>query len=135
MSIDLSSGVTSDVVTRAINQRCQSSGEASLPPGGDIPRVGAADGNNLPGEANALSGSNRVVTKLLSRAVSLLKRHAQDVQRELEFNANEEFDRVIITVKDAQTDEVIRRIRPQEVVNMARHLRRDGSSAIPKTKT
>ena len=121
MSIDLTSGVTSDVVTPAIEQRYQSSG--------------AAVGKNLPGDASAQSGSNRLATKLLSQAVSMLKRHAQDVRRELEFNTDEELDRVIITVKDAQTEEVIRCIPPEEVVTMACHLWRDGSSAIPKTKT
>ena len=70
----------------------------------------------------------------LSHAVSALNRHAQDVQRELEFKVDEELNRVIITVKDAQTEEVIRQIPPEEVVNMARHLRRDGSGVILKTK-
>jgi len=121
MSIDLTSGVTSDVVNPAIEQRCQSSG--------------APVGKNLPGKANSRFGSNRVSTKLLSQAVSLLKRHAQDVQRELEINTDEELDRVVITVKDAQTEEIIRRIPPEDVVTMARHLWRDGSRAIPKTKT
>ena len=135
MSIDLTSGVTSDVVTPAIEQRCQSSGEASFPPVGDTARVGAAVGKNLPGEANSQSSSNRVVAKLFSQAVSLLKRHTQDVQRELEINTDEELDRVIITVRDAQTEEVIRCIPPEDVVTMTRHLWRDGSNAIPKTKT
>jgi len=135
MSIDLTSGVTSNVVTQGIEKRCQSSGAASLPPVGDIPRVGAAVGKNVPGEANSQSGKHRVATKLLSQAVSLLKRHAQDVQRELEFNTDEELDRVIITVKDVQTEEVIRCIPPEEVVTTARHLWCDGSSAILKAKT
>ena len=135
MSIDLTSGVTSDVVTPAIEQHCQPSDAASLIPVGDIPCAGAAVGKNLFGEGNSQSGSSRVATELVSQAVSLLKSHAQDVQRELEFNTDEALDRVIITVKDVQTEEVIRCIPPEDVVTMSRQLCRDGSSAIPKTKT
>ena len=75
-----------------------------------------------------------MATELVSQAVSLLKSHAQDVQRELEFNTDEALDRVIITVKDVQTEEVIRCIPPEDVVTMSRQLCRDGSSAIPKPR-
>ena len=134
MSIDLTSGVTSDVVTPTIEQRCQPSGEMNFPPVVDTARVGMPVGKNLPGEANSQSGSKRVATELVSQAVSLLKSHAQDVQRELEFNTDEALDRVIITVKDVQTEEVIRCIPPEDVVTMSRQLCRDGSSAIPKPR-
>lgn len=140
MSIDLSSGVTSDVVTPVFNPRRPPAADAT---GGEFPRVAsadgvrqinAADGNILPGEANAATDKSAVTETQLSHAVSALNRHAQDVQRELEFKVDEELNRVIITVKDAQTEEVIRQIPPEEVVNMARHLRRDGSGVILKTK-
>jgi flagellar protein FlaG len=143
MSIDLSSRVTSDVVAPAINPIRQSQPKANPSGAGSasaadplagVRQVNASDGNILPGSAAQEGTTGTVDEATLSQAVSALNRHAQNVQRELEFKVDEELNRVIITVKDSQTEEVIRQIPPEEVVNMARHLSGDGSGVILKTQ-
>ncbi len=65
--------------------------------------------------------------------VRALKDYVQNIRRELEFTVDEETDRVIVKVYDAETQEVIRQIPAEEVLNMARHLAR-GDGLLLKAK-
>jgi flagellar protein FlaG len=63
----------------------------------------------------------------LSRAVVDLNDHAAGIHRNLEFTLDEELNRVIVRVYDAETEEIIRQIPAEEVLRLARHIaRREG---------
>ncbi len=58
----------------------------------------------------------------VDQAVSEVNSFFQDEQRKLLFTVNEKTGSVVIEVKDAQTDEVIKQIPPEFVVKLAEHL-------------
>ena len=58
----------------------------------------------------------------LGEAVDRLNENSQLVQRELDFKVNEESGRITVTVRDAQTDEVIRQIPPEKLIAMSESL-------------
>jgi flagellar protein FlaG len=58
----------------------------------------------------------------VDQAVSNVNSFFQDEQRKLLFTVNKETGDVVIEVKDAQTDEVIKLIPPEFVVKLAEHL-------------
>lgn len=60
----------------------------------------------------------------ISTAVSALKDYVQNISRDLEFTVDEEINQVIIRVYDAETQEVIRQIPAEEVLDLARQLAR-----------
>lgn len=58
----------------------------------------------------------------VDQAVSNVNSFFQDEQRKLVFTVNKDSGNVVIEVKDAQTDEVIKQIPPEFVVKLAEHL-------------
>jgi len=58
----------------------------------------------------------------VDQAVNEVNSFFQDEQRKLLFTVNEKTGKVVIEVKDAQTDEVIKQIPPEFVVKLAEHL-------------
>ena len=58
----------------------------------------------------------------VDQAVNEVNSFFQDEQRKLLFTVNEKTGNVVIEVKDAQTDEVIKQIPPEFVVKLAEHL-------------
>jgi flagellar protein FlaG len=62
----------------------------------------------------------------LERAVESLNESVQSHRRSLRFSVDEDSGRTVIRVVDPSTDEVIRQIPPEEVLDVARHL---GNSA------
>ena len=55
----------------------------------------------------------------LQHAVTKLQDYTQNFQRKLSFSVSEETGRTIIKVYDAETDELIRQIPPEETIRMA----------------
>lgn len=55
-------------------------------------------------------------------AVDRLNENAQMVSRELEFEVSDQSGRIIVTVKDSATDEVIRQIPPEKLMALAESL-------------
>lgn len=55
----------------------------------------------------------------LQSAVSKLQDYVQNYQRKLSFSVSEETGRTIIKVYDAETDELIRQIPPEETLRLA----------------
>jgi flagellar protein FlaG len=53
--------------------------------------------------------------------VKQLNNFAAHLRRELRFDIDEASGRTIINVFDADTDELIRQIPPEEIVNLAEH--------------
>lgn len=58
----------------------------------------------------------------LSRVVEALDRYMRETSRSLVFNYDEASRRMVITVMDAETGEVVRQIPPDELLNLARRV-------------
>jgi flagellar protein FlaG len=63
----------------------------------------------------------------LEKAVTKLNDYVQNLQRKLSFSVSAETGRTIIKVYDAETDELIRQIPPDETIRLADSI--DASSA------
>jgi flagellar protein FlaG len=90
-------------------------------------RQGQAGGNLLPsGRANVSEGRGEGAGQLksddVSQAMQALADYAQNVQRQLQFSIDEDTGRTIIKVVDSETNEVIRQIPSEEIMNLARAL-------------
>lgn len=59
----------------------------------------------------------------LDEALRDLTGYVQNVQRNLQFNVDDDSGQTIIRVVDTETEEVIRQIPSEEVVALARHLK------------
>ncbi len=60
----------------------------------------------------------------LQEAVRNLNDYVQNVRRNLQFDLDDESGHTIVRVLDADTDEVIRQMPSEEVLALARHMRR-----------
>ena len=60
--------------------------------------------------------------KKLQDTISKLNDSLQNFQRNLEFRVDDEVDRVIIQVRDKETDKVIRQIPSEEIIELAKNL-------------
>ena len=58
----------------------------------------------------------------LDDTISQLNDSLQNVQRNLEFSIDKDAGRIVINVKDKETDEVVRQIPSEEVLELARNL-------------
>ncbi|MCW8930636.1 MAG: flagellar protein FlaG [Gammaproteobacteria bacterium] len=76
--------------------------------------------------ASGLSLSDSVdksaVKEELDETISQLNDSLQNVQRNLEFSVDKDAGRIVINVKDKETDEVLRQIPSEEVLELARNL-------------
>jgi flagellar protein FlaG len=61
----------------------------------------------------------------LDQAISELQDFVEGLGRSLSFSQDESIDRSVITVRDTQTNQVVRQIPSEEVVAIARQLRED----------
>lgn len=77
--------------------------------------LAAKDASKLATESVSPSQEELVAT------VEFLNQRAQDIRRELRFELDEASGRTVIHVVDAETDEVIRDIPPEEVRTVAAH--------------
>ena len=85
------------------------------------PPVQAAGGNGLPG-----TGSSGVRSGDLPAAVASLNDYAQSVRRDIQFSMDETSGHTVITVRDSETEEVIRQIPSESAVKLASYLRTEG---------
>lgn len=69
----------------------------------------------------------------LRDALSKVNESPKIARRSLEFSLNEDLGRAVITIKDLETDEVIRQIPPEEIVEFSKYLREaaEESRAMP----
>jgi len=138
MSTDLKVQVTSDVVRSSNNGNTvtppRTSGEQNLRPIGTAQAArqdNPVSGNVVPAVSNVTGGM--VDQAQISEAVRKLNNHAQSISRNLKFTVDEDLNQTIITVYDAETNQVIRQIPAEETLSLARFLGADGSSIL-KTK-
>jgi len=115
--------MTSDVVTLGGGQAGRLAGASA---------TGQMQGRARREEA-AIGGavaSAQVLAKAeLERAVESLNESVQSHRRSLRFSVDEDSGRTVIRVVDPTTDEVIRQIPPEEVLDLARHLE-DSAGAL-----
>lgn len=58
----------------------------------------------------------------LDETISQLNDSLQNVQRNLEFSIDKEVGQIVINVKDRETDEIVRQIPSEEVLDLAKNL-------------
>lgn len=58
----------------------------------------------------------------IEKAVGIMNDHVQQIHRQLQFSVDDHSGRIVITVIDSDTDEVIRQIPGEEALNYARKL-------------
>jgi len=63
-----------------------------------------------------------VTKETVDRVVHQLETQSQSLRRDLQFNVDDSTGRVIVTVRDSQTNEVIRQIPSEEILALSRHL-------------
>ncbi|MFQ5469335.1 MAG: flagellar protein FlaG [Gammaproteobacteria bacterium] len=134
MSNDLTAQVTTDVV-RSTNygrsvehsKRVTSNGVQAASSANR--QVSPEVGNILPSMESG-EVSTAVDAGALTEAVSKIKDHVQNIQRQLEFSVDEDLNRVVIRVYDSETEEVIRQIPAEEVLVMARNLTNDDQNGL-----
>lgn len=61
----------------------------------------------------------------VDKALADLQAYVDGLDRELSFRRDESIDRSIITVRDANTNQLVRQIPAEEVVEIARQLKQD----------
>lgn len=81
------------------------------------PVVAGVSGTVAAGPAHAVQSTREV-----AGAVSEIRDFVQMVRRELQFDVDEHSGRTIVTVRDSATEEVIRQIPPEEVMQIAARL-------------
>lgn len=81
-------------------------GEKALPSEAKTPAVKAVE---------SLDGSGKDVKNAVSRIEEFISRHS----RELEFSVDDEIGRLVITVREKHSGEIIRQIPPEEVLSVA----------------
>ena len=72
--------------------------------------------------AKGAAPSPPVAREQLERTVADLNQAAQTHRRSLRFSVDEESGHTVIRVVDPETDEVVRQIPPEEVLNVARRM-------------
>ncbi len=90
------------------------------------PRVsGVASGTAVSSSATSgqsIKDIHEANQKRLEDSVSRLAAHVQSIQRDLQFTVDETSGRMVITVLDSNTDEVIRQIPSEEVLALAKNI-------------
>ena len=80
----------------------------------------AETGNAVPAQQPMLSPEER--KKELNSAVKHLSGYVQNITRELNFSVDHELDKIVVTVVDDATGDVIRQIPSEEMLELARTL-------------
>ncbi len=96
----------------------QSGRKEKLPKTGqDVPTNVA---NVAPEQEKGNERTTEKLSEVLQKTVDNLNAYASNLDRNLSFRVDEAADRTVITVRDSETDEVIRQIPSEEVLSIAR---------------
>ena len=117
MSTILSSGVLQKV-REDISAAERGSARQALPAGG----------NSLPRNSAVSDGAPKVSRQDVTEAVAEVTRSLAVVGTSLSISVDEQLGSTIIKVTDKETDEVIRQIPPERIVNLARFMRESTSA-------
>ena len=80
-------------------------------------------GNGLPHDSVVLDGASKVRQQDVIESVEEVSRSLAAVGTSLTISVDEELGSTIIKVTDKETDEIIRQIPPERIVNLARFMR------------
>ncbi len=123
--IEMTSGIFNGVASALGPATEVARGEPVKPPGSTASVAGTDDKAHAPlvKMGTEISGP-RVPPSPgeISSAVDELNAAVQNSQRAIQFSVDDESGDVIIKVVDAETDEIIRQIPPEEVVRLARQM-------------
>lgn len=116
--------MTSDIVTLGGVQASRVAGGASAGQvHGKARREDPASGG--------VAASPPVMAKAeLERTVESLNESVQNHRRSLRFSVDEDSGRTVIRVVDPRTDEIIRQIPPEEVLDLAKHLENSAGALL-----
>lgn len=73
-------------------------------------------------DAEKTKATQDLTEEELDDTISQLNDSLQNVQRNLEFSIDKDAGRIVINVKDKETDEVLRQIPSEEILELARNL-------------
>ena len=95
----------------------------------------AAGGNISPstdvsGSSSDVANSNEQLDKVITEYV----KKAQSISRDLEFKIDKELGQTVITVYDSETDEVVRQIPAEEVLQLARSFKHMSEGLLLKAQ-
>ena len=88
-----------------------------------------AGGNSLPRNSAVSDGAPKVSRQDVTEAVAEVTRSLAVVGTSLSISVDEQLGSTIIKVTDTETDEVIRQIPPERIVNLARFMRESTSAS------
>ncbi len=74
------------------------------------------------GAAESVSTQVEVSKETVDRVVHQLETQSQSLRRDLLFSVDDSTGRVIVTVRDSETNEVIRQIPSEELLALSQHL-------------
>lgn len=66
----------------------------------------------------------------LESVVTQMNEHVQNLQRNLQFTVDDKSGRSVVTVMDSETDEIIRQIPSEEMLELARRFAVDSDDAV-----
>ena len=70
----------------------------------------------------------------INDTVDKLRDHVKSLDRELEFSVDEDSGRTVITVRDPETDEVLRQIPPDELLYVVKALQENSANLFVEAK-
>jgi flagellar protein FlaG len=80
----------------------------------------AGSGNSLPGLTDGMTAASR--REEVVAALQQLAGQVQNISRELNFSVDQDTDRIVVTVLDEATGEVIRQIPSEDMLKLVRQL-------------
>ncbi|MBY6033649.1 flagellar protein FlaG [Marinobacter daepoensis] len=90
-----------------------------------VRQVPSSNVANETSQADTLKGHNEAQREELDQAVSQLNDFVQNVQRDLQFEVDNDLGQTIVKVVDQQTQEVIRQIPDEVALRLAEKLQQD----------
>lgn len=109
-----SSGNSSEITVTRIREVEAASRERQVSAADHIARMSDA--------RNAAAQQTEVSRQAFERVVSELQDYVQKAQRNLDFHVDNRTGRVVVKVVDATSDEVIRQIPSEEMLNLSRRI-------------
>jgi len=112
-------------LSRQVSSAAPSNAPVEVLPTEKTAAVAESSGQELPpgGTVSPDSKVSEVPSKeALSETVERINEYVQSVQRDLQFSVDEDSGRVIVTVLDHHTQEVIRQIPPENVLALAENM-------------
>lgn len=142
MTNDLNVGLLSRLVGMAQGSGRPAPGpdaRGQQPQGEGVSRASGAAGNGFvaqearagpAGAASREQETGSLSQQEIDAAVGELNDLVQSIRRELKFSVDEDSGRAVIEVYDANTEELIRQIPPEQVLNVLRHLKEFDSGLL-----